>query len=74
MSLLINCFEGKMLMANYRLVQVAPDCRCKEIAYSQNIVQLIEISTDVKNKYPEMEYAIVDERGYFIWPDDLKEP
>lgn len=56
-------------MSKYRLIQVSPHGRCTEIAYSQDVEQLKATGSEAMERHTDMEYGIVDEDGYFVWPE-----
>lgn len=60
-------------MPKFRLMQISPNGRCKEIAYNQNIEQLKATCVEVMKIFPDVDYGIVDDTGYFIWPEKFVE-
>ncbi len=60
-------------MSKLRLMQVSSTGRCKEIAYNDNIEDLKSICGQVMKSSPDMDYGIVDDSGYFVWPEKFIE-
>lgn len=63
-------------MPTFRLMRISPYGRCKEIAYNPNIELLKATCGEVVKIFPDVDYGIVDDNGYFVWPEKLveKEP
>jgi len=61
-------------MPQYRLVKISLSGRCSIISNSQSIDDLTAVCIEVMKKNPGYDYGIVDEDGYFLWPDKYKKP
>lgn len=59
-------------MAKFRLVKVAPNGRTAEITDSFESESLIEVGTQLTKKNPGVNFAVLNEQGFILWPEHLK--
>jgi hypothetical protein len=59
-------------MARYRLVKYSPIGRHTEITDSFEPESLIEAGINLAGKTPGAQFAVIDEQGFYIWPEHLK--
>lgn len=59
-------------MAKFRLVKYSPIGRHTEITDSFEPESLIEAGLNLSRKNPDVQFAVTDEKGFFIWPESLK--
>ncbi len=59
-------------MAKFRLVKYSPIGRHTEITDSFEAESLIEAGENLSRKNPENQFAVIDELGFYIWPEHLK--
>lgn len=58
-------------MSKYFLVKVSPIGKREEISSSFESESLIASGEQLKKKNPDMLFAVTDEFGFYIWPEDM---
>ncbi len=59
-------------MSRFRLVKYSPIGRHAEITDSFEPESLIEAAENLTRKTPGVQYAVLDEKGFYLWPEKLK--
>jgi hypothetical protein len=59
-------------MAKFRLVKYSPIGRHTEIIDSFEPESLIEAGENLLKKTPGTQFGVVDDKGFFIWPENLR--
>ena len=60
------------VMSQYRLIKILLTGRCHVIKNSQSIEDLNVFCNEVMKISPGYDYGIVDEDGYFLWPEKYR--